>query len=56
MFRQPFGAGIGVECWGLGAGIARNCTGGDFQSNGIAGSGFTQGVNRLCPSALRISK
>ncbi len=32
---------------GPGSGIARNRTGGDFQSNGIVGIGTTQGVNRL---------
>ena len=36
--------------------MARNRTGADFQSNGIGGSGITQGVNRLLPSALPISK
>ena len=55
-YRPPFGGGIGVERWAGGSGIARNISGGDFQSNGIAGSGSTQGVKRLCPSAFRISK
>jgi hypothetical protein len=32
------GGGIGVECCGFGASIARNFTGGDFQSNGVAGT------------------
>jgi hypothetical protein len=47
---------MGVECWGLGAGIARNFIGGDFQSNGVDGSGTTQGVKMLCPSEFWISK
>lgn len=47
---------MGAECCGLGAGIARNFMGGDFQSNGAEGSGTTQGVKRLCPSEFWISK
>ena len=55
IYNEPFGGGSGVECSGLGRATGRNITAGDFQLNGIAGSGTTHGVSIVCPSAFRIS-
>src|SRR4029078_8621761 len=55
IYNEPFGGGSGVECSGLCRATRRNITAGDFQLNGIAGSGTTHGVSIVCPSAFRIS-
>jgi hypothetical protein len=52
----PVGGGIGSECCGRGAATTRNFTGGDFQSNGGAGTWATHGESIVFPSAFLSSK